>query len=175
MAQGSLTVQLLSGETLLATSVIDMTALLDGAFVDILFDRPVAMQQGQAYSLAITAAPAAPEDVEGWYTAREHGRPGAAPADAFPRPAGPHSALQYITNYTGTRFALKAFAPLAALVLLAVAGGWWLLFVKRAKSPLELCVPWPRCWGWPLHWSRRRWRGRTNMCTRREPMLWPAS
>lgn len=136
VAQGSLTVQLLSGETLLATSVSDMTALLDGAFVDILFDRPVVMQQGQAYRLAITAAPAAPEDAVGLvYGEGAMADPALPLADALsPDQPGRTAALQYITNYTGTRFALKAFAPLAALVLLAVGGGWWLLFVKRAKA-----------------------------------------
>lgn len=136
VAQGSLTVQMLSGETLLATSVSDMTALLDGAFVDILFDRPVVMQQGQAYRLAITAAPAAPEDAVGLvYGEGAMADPALPLADALsPDQPGRTAALQYITNYTGTRFALKAFAPLAALVLLAVAGGWWLLFVKRAKA-----------------------------------------
>lgn len=136
VAQGAFTVRLHGGEGALASSQGDMTALLDGAFVDVLFDRPVTMQQGQSYRLSITFAPASAEDVAGLvYGGGEQADPALPLADPLSGTLAPRTAaLQYITNYTGTRFALKAFFPLAALVLLAAVGGWWLLFVRRAKA-----------------------------------------
>lgn len=136
VAQGGLTVELLCGGETLAASVNDMTALLDGAFVDILFDRPVTMRAGQSYSLTLSTKPATSEDVVGLVCGEgalaDPELPLSDPLSSVYTPRT--AALQYITNYTGTGFALKAFLPVAALVLLAVLGGWWLLFVKKAKA-----------------------------------------
>lgn len=137
VAQGTFRVALESadGQTLTACDG-DMTMLLDGAFVDVIFASPVTLEEGGSYQLRVTFAPAAAEDKAGLvYGEGEQADPVMPLTDAAEASApGRTAALQYITNYTGTGYALRAFAPLAALVFLAVMAGWWLIFVRRAKA-----------------------------------------
>lgn len=137
VAQGAFRVALESadGQTLTACDG-DMTMLLDGAFVDVIFASPVTLEEGGSYQLRVTFAPAAAEDKAGLvYGEGEQAAPAMPLTDAAEASApGRTAALQYITNYTGTGYALRAFAPLAALVFLAVMVGWWLIFVRRAKA-----------------------------------------
>lgn len=137
VAQGAFRVALESadGQTLTACDG-DMTTLLDGAFVDVIFASPVTLEEGGSYQLRVTFAPAAAEDKAGLvYGEGEQADPAMLLTDAAEASApGRTAALQYITNYTGTGYALRAFAPLAALVFLAVMAGWWLIFVRRAKA-----------------------------------------
>ena len=137
VAQGAFRVALESagGQTLAACDG-DMTMLLDGAFVDVIFASPVTLEKGSGYQLHVTFAPATAEDKAGLVCGEGVQADPAMPladrlsSDWTLRTA----ALQYITNYTGAGYALRAFAPLAALVFFAVMGGWWLLFVRRAKA-----------------------------------------
>lgn len=134
VAQGAFRVALESadGQTLAACDG-DMTMLLDGAFVDVIFASPVTLEKGSGYQLHVTFAPATAEDKAGLVYGE--GDPAMPLTDAAEASApGRTAALQYITNYTGTGYALRAFAPLAALVFLAVMAGWWLIFVRRAKT-----------------------------------------
>ena len=134
VAQGAFRVALESadGQTLAACDG-DMTMLLDGAFVDVIFASPVTLEEGGSYQLRVTFAPATAEDKAGLVYGE--GDPAMPLTDAAEASApGRTAALQYITNYTGTGYALRAFAPLAALVFLAVMAGWWLIFVRRAKT-----------------------------------------
>lgn len=137
VAQGAFRVALESagGQTLTACDG-DMTMLLDGAFVDVIFASPVTLEEGGSYQLRVTFAPAAAEDKAGLvYGEGDQADPAMPLTDAAEASAsGRTAALQYITNYTGTGYALRAFAPLAALVFLAVMVGWWLIFVRRAKA-----------------------------------------
>ena len=137
VAQGAFRVALESadGQTLTACDG-DMTMLLDGAFVDVIFASPVTLEEGSGYQLRVTFAPAAAEDKAGLvYGEGEQADPAMPLTDAAGTSApGRTAALQYITNYTGTGYALRAFAPLAVLVFAAVMGGWWLIFVRRAKA-----------------------------------------
>ena len=137
VAQGSFRAALenASGETLTACDG-DMTMLLDGAFVDVIFASPVTLEEGGGYQLRVTFAPATAEDKAGLvYGEGEQADPAMPLTDAAGASApGRTAALQYITNYTGTGYALRAFAPLAVLVFAAVMGGWWLIFVRRAKA-----------------------------------------
>lgn len=134
VAQGAFRVALESadGQTLAACDG-DMTMLLDGAFVDVIFASPVTLEKGSGYQLHVTFAPATAEDKAGLVYGE--GDPAMPLTDAAEASApGRTAALQYITNYTGTGYALRAFAPLAALVFLAVMAGWWLIFIRRAKA-----------------------------------------
>lgn len=137
VAQGAFRVALESadGQTLTACDG-DMTMLLDGAFVDVIFASPVTLEEGSGYQLRVTFAPAAAEDKAGLvYGEGEQADPAMPLTDAAGTSApGRTAALQCITNYTGTGYALRAFAPLAVLVFAAVMGGWWLIFVRRAKA-----------------------------------------
>ena len=141
VAQGAFRValEIVDGQTLTACDG-DMTTLLDGAFVDVIFASPVTLEEGGSYQLRITFAPAAPEYRAGLvYGGGEQADPALPLTDPLESAAQPRTAaLQYITNYTGTGYALKAFAPLAALVFAAVMGGWWLIFVRRAKPHVAL-------------------------------------
>lgn len=122
------------GQTLTACDG-DMTMLLDGAFVDVIFASPVTLEEGGGYRLRVTFAPATAQDRAGLvYGEKEQADPAMPLTDGAETAApGRTAALQYITNYTGTGYALRAYAPLAALVFATVMGGWWLIFVRRAK------------------------------------------
>ena len=66
VAQGAFRVALESadGQTLTACDG-DMTMLLDGAFVDVIFASPVTLEEGGSYQLRVTFVPAAAEDKAG--------------------------------------------------------------------------------------------------------------
>ena len=135
VAQGTFRVALESadGQTLAACDG-DMTMLLDGAFVDVIFASPVTLEKGSGYQLHVTFAPATAEDKAGLvYGEGVQADPAMPLADRLSSDWTLRTAaLQYITNHTGTGYALRAFAPLAALVFLAVMVGWWLIFVRGA-------------------------------------------
>lgn len=137
VAQGTFRVALESadGQTLAACDG-DMTMLLDGAFVDVIFASPVTLEKGSGYQLHVTFAPATAEDKAGLvYGEGVQADPAMPLADRLSSDWTLRTAaLQYITNHTGTGYALRAFAPLAALVFLAVMVGWWLIFVRGAKA-----------------------------------------
>lgn len=137
VAQGAFRVALESadGQTLAACDG-DMTMLLDGAFVDVIFASPVTLEKGSGYQLHVTFAPATAEDKAGLvYGEGVQADPAMPLADRLSSDWTLRTAaLQYITNHTGAGYALRAFAPLAALVFLAVMVGWWLIFVRGAKA-----------------------------------------
>ena len=127
-----------AGETV-ASSCNDMTMLLDGAFVDVIFDGgPAFLQQGESYQLHITFQPESEADLAGLvYGEGSAANPDLPLTDTISSVYGRRTAaLQLIVNHTGSAYALKAFAPLAALLFLAVMGGWWLTRARRAKAPV---------------------------------------
>lgn len=142
VSRGSYTAVLYEGENPVAACTRDMTELLDGAFVDVLFDVPVVLQPGASYRVQLTFAPETPEDKAGLvYGEGELAQQGLSLYDtAQGKTAGRTAALQYITNYTGRTTALKLFAPLAMLLFGTLMLGWWLLLVKKAKPQTVFCV-----------------------------------
>lgn len=140
VAKGSITLQLERGGQLLATSANDMTMLLDGAFVDFVFDAPVSLEKNTEYSLVLRWQPAAQEDQvllvcgEGLQANRALPLtdPLATSADK-PRTA----VMQLIVNHTGSRYGLTLFLPVAVLVFVTLMVGFWLIFVVKAKAHIS--------------------------------------
>lgn len=142
VSRGSYTAVLYEGETPAASCTRDMTELLDGAFVDMLFDGPVVLTPGASYRVQLTFAPETSEDKAGIvYGEGELAQEELALYDTAQGAAsGRTAAIQYITNYTGRTTALKLFAPIAMLVFVVLMLGWWLLFAKKAKPHMAFLV-----------------------------------
>ena len=122
----------------LAGASCDMTALLDNTFYGLIFaEGPVELAAGEPYRLRVWYEPATPEDLVGLWASETviAGMPLAGGADGVPGTA----ALQLISDYSGG-FTSRAFWVPGALLALAVLGGWWLLFVKKAGAVPVFCV-----------------------------------
>lgn len=142
VAHGSYTVRLMRDGQMAAGSTRDMTELLDGAFVDVLFDGPAVLEPGHDYQLEISFAPETEQDRAGLVYG--DGKMASAQMQLYAAgqtaSAGRTTPLQYITNYTGNGFGLRLFAPLALVLLLTLMLGWLLIFVKKAKLPVLFVV-----------------------------------
>lgn len=155
VVRGTLYVDLLSAEgEVLARAACDMTELLDNTFKGLVFDRPVfPPEEDTPYRLHVYYEPETPEDVVGLW-ASEEPLPGFALADLGGMAPSQHqtaqeasgkgtAALQYMVDHSG-RFASWAFWVPGLLLLAAVLGGWWLIFVKRAGVTALFC--WLAAW-----------------------------
>lgn len=128
-----------SAGTRLAGGSCNMTALLDNTFYTFIFkEGPVNLTAGESYRVRIWYEPATAEDVVGLWASET------VLAD-MPLTGGTAdsgegtAALQLVTDHSGS-FASRAFWVPGALLALAVLGGWWLLFVKKAGAVPVFCV-----------------------------------
>lgn len=137
VAHGGFLVELLEGDaqTVVASCTRDMTLLLDGAFIDVLFDAPVTLNPGEHYRLHVSFVPHTEQDIAGLvYGAGELAQPELALYEGGSEPTEARTAaMQYITNHVDSRFAVKLFAPIALIVFVTLMLGWWLIFVKKAR------------------------------------------
>ncbi|EJW95632.1 hypothetical protein, membrane, partial [gut metagenome] len=142
VSRGSYTAVLYEGENPVASCTRDMTELLDGAFVDVLFDAPVILQSGASYQVKLTFAPETLEDKAGLvYGEGKLAQEDLALYDtAVGKTTQRTAAMQYITNYTGRTTALRLFVPVSAMLFVTLGLGWWLLFVKKARPHMVYCV-----------------------------------
>ena len=144
VAHGGFLVELLEGEaqTVVASCTRDMTLLLDGAFIDVLFDAPVTLKPEEHYQMHVSLVPHTPDDVAGLvYGEGELAQPGLALYEAGEEPEQARTAaMQYITNHADSRFAIKLFAPIALILFVTLMLGWWLIFVKRARFDVLFVV-----------------------------------
>lgn len=124
----------------LAEAGCDMTALLDNTFYTFIFaEGAVDLAAGETYQLHIWYEPETAEDLAGLW-ASEAALPGMALSDgAAPGGALGTAALQLVVDHSGS-FASRAFWAPGALLALAVLGGWWLLFVKKAGAVPVFCL-----------------------------------
>ena len=124
----------------LAGAGCDMTALLDNTFYTFIFaEGAVPLAAGETYQLHIWYEPETAEDLAGLW-ASETALPGMALSDgAAPDGTLGTAALQLVVDHSGS-FASRAFWVPGALLALAVLGGWWLLFVKKAGAVPVFCL-----------------------------------
>lgn len=143
VVHGTLFVDLLDeAGTPLAHASCAMTELLDNTFMALIFDAPVLPQaENTPYTLRITTAPDTAEDRVGLWCS-ETAMPGFGLTDpAAPQAggAGQTAALQYVVDHTGN-WADRLFWAPAALLALAVLGGWWLAAVKQVSAWRLFCT-----------------------------------
>ncbi len=144
VAHGALHVDLLNENLLrLAHAECELTELLDNTFKALIFDRPLAPSGEQArVFLHIYTEPETQEDVVGLWCS-ETALPGLALFDAGSEPQAGEAlgtaALQYVVDYTGAWASRLFWAP-AALLLLAVLGGFWLAVARRAPAGRVFCL-----------------------------------
>lgn len=123
---------------LLGSASLDMTALQEDAYKSFIFDTPVRMEPGKAYTLHISTAPDTAQDVislwksseamYGAWTLTENG----AEADGT-------LAMQYVVDYVGGTIVVP-YLIFAALLTAFLAGAWWLLIWRRGKPETALLV-----------------------------------
>lgn len=139
---GTLTATLLQNDETLATAALDMTKILDGAFVDVVFDAPVQLQKDTAYLLVLSWLPETAEDqmllVCGEGAQAQEALPLTDPlsSEFVQRTA----VMQLMTNHTGTRYGLKLFLPVAVLLFVTLMLGYWLVFVRNVKMHVSFAV-----------------------------------
>lgn len=143
VVHGRLYVDLLNQNArVIARAGCDMTELLDNTFKTLIFDKPVTHPGKDArFYLHIYTAPETPEDVIGLWCSEE-ALPGFAlidPVSPEHSPAGRTAALQYVVDHTGT-WAHTLFLVPAALLALAVLGGYALVVFCKAKAPMVFCL-----------------------------------
>lgn len=148
VAHGVLTINLLDNTgTVVASSVTDMTTLLDNQIHSFLFDKTIEAGTGENYTLQIFTEPETNEDTIGFWKS-EH------TVDGYTQNAGdvPHYdtskfvltqnnqqldgtlALKYTTRYAGN-FIVSAYAFFAAFLTALLLLLYWCLFVQ--KVPLH--------------------------------------
>ena len=140
VAHGTLYAELQdSAGTRLAGAACDMTALLDNTFYTFIFEEgPVNLTAGESYRLRVWYQPATAEDVVGLWASETVLTDMPLTGGTADSGTGT-AALQLVTDHSGG-FASRAFWVPGALLALAVLGGWWLLFVKKAGAVPVFCV-----------------------------------
>lgn len=142
VARGTLTAELLDDTgRVLARAGCEMTELLDNTFTALIFDTPVYPAAADtSYTLHIYTASKTPQDIIGLWCS-ETALPGFALYDAASEPQAGQAlgtaALQYVVDYTGA-WASKLYWIPAALLALAVLGGFWLALRKAAPGRVFL-------------------------------------
>ena len=164
VVRGTMHVDLLdTADQVLSSGVCDMTEILGKDFQAIVFDHPTFSEQdGTEYRLHIYYEPEKPEDVVGLLYGTGDMPKVELDANGIPviedpmqavsaNAANPNfplidplkeknvkatAAMQYVTNYSGG-IGLPLFVPIAGLLFIAVLGGWWLIFCKKAKPHMS--------------------------------------